>query len=182
MIVEFVQINSLDEIDFDTLFNESYSRMENTFLWHHSLATYELRKKFYYDQLQSAINGTWPIKNDTDTFIMIITKVDGAVVEFTAGFRDLDGYISLRWHLTSAAGTTANRNWRYSKEALQARKDFVASIGVVGFKEFTWVGSLHYRTLRMRANTGNFTLEEYLLPADKSPTGHQLVEFTIRFN
>ncbi len=178
MIVEFIEIDSLDEIDFDYLFTESYSRMENTFLWSPHCTTFEQRKEFYHNQLISAANGTWPLKNDTDTFMLIVTKVDGVIVEFTAGFRDVDNYVSLRWHLT-APDTGGKRNWRYSREALQARKDFVAASGVVGFKEFTWVGSLHYRTLRMRAATGNFILEER--PIGKASKSHDLVEFTIRF-
>lgn len=178
MIVEFVEIGSLAEIDFDYMFTESYSRMENTFLWPPMCVTYEQRKQFYYDQLLAADNGTWPLKNETDTFILIVTKVDGEIVEFTAGFRDENDVVSLRWHLT-APGADGKRNWRYSQEALQARKDFVAQAGIKAFKEFTWKGSLHYRMLRMRAQTGNFILEE--APNTNSHPNHELVEFTIRF-
>lgn len=178
MIIEFVELNSLDEIDFDYLFTESYSRMENTFLWAPGCDTFEQRKQFYHNQLLSAANGTWPLKNENDTFILIVTKVDGVIVEFTAGFRDVDDVVSLRWHLT-APGADGKRNWRYSQEALQARKDFVVAAGISAFKEFTWKGSLHYRTLRMRAQTGNFILEE--LPSPNRYPGRELVEFIIRF-
>lgn len=178
MIVEFIDIESLDEIDFDYMFTESYTRMVDTFLWPQNCDTFEKRKQYYYNQLLSADNGTWPVKNDNDTFILIATKVDGMIVEFTAGFRDENDIVSLRWHLT-APGADGKRNWRYSQEALQARKDFVAASGIAAFKEFTWKGSLHYRTLRMRAQTGNFTLEE--VPNPNKYPGRELVEFIIRF-
>lgn len=178
MNIEFVQIDSLDDIDFDYLFSESYVRMENTFLWAPGINTYEQRKQFYFNQLQSGIDGTWPLKNDTDTFVMIVTKVDNEVVEFAAGFMDEDRYLSLRWHLT-APGSTGNRNWRYSAEANQARRALVSQLNAAGFKEFTWKGSLHYRMLRMRAQTGNFTLEE--VPSEATHPTHDLVTFIIRY-
>lgn len=182
MIVEYEQINSISAFDFDGMFLESYSRMENTFLWGPQLTTYEQRKNYYLSQLISAINGTWPLKNDTDTFIMLITKVDDVPAEFSAGFLDADGYLHLRWHLT-VPGPTGNRNWRYGPEAHEARKRLVTAINAVGFKEFTWVGSLHYRTLKMRAQTGKFNIVETPIIRDNDPhPDKQLVELTMTLN
>lgn len=179
MIVEFVRINSLDEIDFDYMFSESYSRMENTFLWPSPCVTYEQRKQHYYDLLIRGMNGTWrPAAEVGDKFIMIVTKVDGVIVEFAAGTKNIEGIVSLRWHLTTP-GTDGKRNWRYSQEAYEARKAFIAQENITAFKEFTWKGSLHYRMLRMRAQTGNYILEERPNPHKHST--HELVEFIIRF-
>jgi hypothetical protein len=181
MIVQFEQIQSIDEIDFDHLFEQSYSRMENTFLWSPVLNTYETRKQFYRYQLQTAIEDKWPLKNEGEPFVMIVTRVDGDIVEFTAGFKEDTGYISLHWHLTSPTLNEGNRNWRYTPESHEARVAFLNSIGVVGTKEYTWIGSLHYRTLKTRLATGRFTMRERVMHERGTPPGgRQLVELTIR--
>jgi len=182
MIVDIQQITSLSEFDFDNFFLSSFERMEKNFLWPASIITYEQKKHVYNNQLLTAIDGTWPLKNDTDTFIMFITSIDGQAVEFAAGYLDAAGYLSLRWNLTTD-GPSGNRNWRYTPEALQARKQFITDIGAIGVKEFTWVGSLLYRIHKVRSQTGNYTLEETPIVRDPDPfPGQQLVEFTIRFN
>lgn len=181
MTIEFVEINSLDEIDYDYLFAESYSRMENTYLWPHAYSTLEQRKEYYYTRLVDASNGIWDTKNEDDTFVMVVTKLDGAIVEFIAGFKDADGFLTFDWHLT-APDENGKRNWIYTPEAIQARKDFVVANGIAGFKETTWVGSLQYKTVKMRAETGNFLLEEKI--THKLNIGTRIVdivEFTITF-
>ena len=181
MIVQFEQIQSIEEIDYDYLFDQSYTRMDNTFLWAPVLNTYETRKAFYRKQIQSAIDGTWPLKNEGEPFVMIVTRVDGEIVEFTAGFKQDSGYLSLHWHLTSPTSSEGNRNWRYTPEAHEARKSFLTGLGVVGTTEYTWIGSLHYRTLKTRLATGRFTMEERIMhERGNPPGGRQLVELKIR--
>lgn len=181
MIVELQQIYSLDEIDFDTLFSDSFTRIEQNFLWPAQNLTYEFKRDYYRRQLESGISGTWPLKNDSDRFIMIITKVDGIIAEFAAGFLSADRYLSLRWNLTSAA--TGNRNWRYTPEAQVARKQFMTLIGAIGVKEYTWVGSLLYKLHKQRSQLGGYTLVETPIIRDPDPhPNHKLVELTITFN
>lgn len=179
MNVELQLIDSLDNIDFDYLFSESFSRLELNYMWPAGVTTYDQKKDYFRNRLELAIIGDWHDKNDDDTFLMMITKVDGTVVEFSAGYLGADGSLSLHWNLTAPI-PGGNRNWRYSLEARQARQDFAIAIGATSFKEHTYVGSLLYRTLKSRASTGNYTLEEYI---PKQPAaGKQMVTFTIRFN
>ena len=175
-------ITSLAEIDFDTLFADSVDRMDMNFIWPEPIKNnFEAKKRLYYNQLQSMINGTWPLKNDSDVFYMIVTKVDGIVGEFSAGFLDSEGFLCLRFNLTSSS--VGNRNWRYTPEAHVVRKQLLESIGAVGVREYTWVGSLLYRLHKMRVARGNYTIEETPIVHENNPhPNHQLVMFTIRLN
>lgn len=180
MNIELELIESLDAIDFDYMFSESFSRLELNFIWPVNVTTYEQKKEYFLNRLQSAIDGDWKLKNDDDTFLMMITKADGVIVEFSAGYLEADGGLSLHWNLTAPV-PGGNRNWRYSPEAQQARKDFAVSIGATSFKEHTYVGSLLYRTLKSRATAGNYTIEEEI-PPQPSFFPQKLVVLTIRFN
>jgi hypothetical protein len=181
MIVQIEPIQSIEEIDYDYLFDQSYSRMENTFLWAPMFTTYETRKAFYRKQLQSAIDGTWHLKKDDDEFIMFVARVDGEIVEFSAGYLETTGYISLHWHLTAPTSAEGNRNWRYTQEAHAARIACLTALGAVGTKEYTWIGSLLYTTLKSRLSTGRYTMEERIMTDRGTPPGgQQLVELKIR--
>lgn len=182
MIVELYQINSLSEIDFDSLFADSIERMDKNFLWPEVIKNnFELKKKVYRDQLITAINGKWQLKNETDTFIMIATKVNGVIVEFAAGYKEAEGYLALRWNLISSAG--GDGSWRYTPEAHAARIQFMSDNGIIGIKEYTFVGSLLYLMRKQRLSTGNYTLEENPIIRDPDPyPGYQFVELITRFN
>jgi hypothetical protein len=182
MNVQIQLINSLDSIDFAALFLASYTRIDKNFLWPATISTYEQKEQYYYNQLQSAVNGTWPLKEATDTFIMIVTKVDDVVAEFAAGYLGIDGYVALRWNLTADLGPDGSRNWRYTPEADTARRQFTQQIGAIGYREFTWVGSLLYKTIKARLQSGRFELDE--IPFDSSKVydpNRQPVELRTRF-
>lgn len=183
MNVQIQLIDSLDDLDFDALFAASYTRIEKNFIWDPRINEYEARKNYYAGQLQQAIEGTWPHKNDTDTFIMFTTTVDGVLVDFSAGYLQTDGIVSLRWNLASE-GINGNHNWRFSPEARVERKRFSDEIGAAGFKHYTWVGSLIYRMLKLREQAGHVTLEESPTVFDGSNPhpNHQLVSVIVRFN
>ncbi len=182
MIVQIRVIDSLDDIDFDALFAASYARMEMNFLWHETLSTFESRKSFYKSQLEKAVNGTWPLKGENDILIMFTTTVDGVLVDFTAGYLQPDGIMSLRWNLASD-GINGNHNWRFSPEARDERKRFAQEQGIDGFKHYTWVGSLIYRMLKLREKAGYVTLEEQpnIIPGINPYPNHQLVTVIVRF-
>ena len=182
MIIEMLPITSLAEIDFDSLFADSIDRMDMNFIWPEvAKNNFEVKKKIYRDQLQSMINGKWPLKNEDDIFYMIVTKVDGVVGEFSAGFLDSEGFLCLRFNLTSSS--VGNRNWRYTPEAHAARKQFLQNIGALGVREYTWVGSLLYRFHMLRVTKGNYTIEETPIIRENDPhPEHQQVMLTIRLN
>lgn len=178
MIIVLRQINSLNEIDYDYLFSESFSRIEMDYLWPPNLTTYEQKRDFYRSQIEAAINGTHTLQKEDNTFVMIATTVDGNTTEFSAGYLEADGSLSLTWNLTAPV-PGGNRNWRYSPEAQRARKDFIRSLGVTAIIEYTWTGSLLYKMLKSRASLGGYTIEEQL--GHEYPSGKRLVAFTIRF-
>lgn len=178
MIVQTQLIDSIDDIDFDALFAASYSRIEMNFIWHPAVNTFEQRKEFYRRQLQMAIDGNWALKNETDTFIMFTTTVDGQLVDFSAGYLEADGIVSLRWNLASD-GINGNHNWRFSLEARDERKRFTAEIGATGYRHYTWTGSLIYRMLKLREQAGYVTLEEE--PFDiPSAASRQMMKIIVR--
>lgn len=179
MIVETYLIDSLNDVDLDALFTASFTRMEKNFIWPPGL-TYDQKKATYLYQLDSAVNGTWALKNDTDTFLMFVTKVDGVLVDFSAGYLEQDGIVSLRWNLASE-GFEGSHNWRFTPEARDERKRFTTEIGATGYRHYTWVGSLIYRMLKLREQTGHVTLEEepFTLPGNH---GYQMVKVVVRLN
>lgn len=183
MIVQMQTVDTIDNIDLDALFLSSYERMDKNFIWHHTLSDYESRKNFYLGQIQSAIDGEWNLKNDTDELIMFTTTVDGVLVDFAAGFMEANGIVSLRWNLASD-GSVISNNWRFSPEARIERKRFSTEIGATGFKHYTWVGSLIYKMLKQRELAGHVTLEEEPLtfPGVNPYPQHKLVTIIVRFN
>lgn len=179
MNIELRAINSLTETDYDRLFSESFTRIEMDYIWPPNVTTYEQKRDFYRGSMEAAINGTRPLKNPDDTFVMQVTSVDGVDVDLSAGYIEGDGSLSLEWNLTAPV-PGGNRNWRYSPEARQARKAFVESIGVTSIKEYTWKDSLLYKMLYSRMDVGGYTIEEH--HQHTYPSGKQLVMLIIRFN
>ena len=182
MIVQMQTVDSIDGIDLDTLFAESVARMDMNYIWAPGINDPAAKKNHYLGQIQSAIDGTWPLKGDTDTLFMFTTTVDGILADFAAGYKQADGIVSLRWNLASDNPALSN-NWRFSPEARDERKRFSAEHGIDGFKHYTWVGSLIYRMLKTREQAGYVTLEEAPLVIDgQNPfPNYQMVTIIVRF-
>lgn len=177
--VVYEEITSLADIDFDLLFQQSFDRLDANFLWPSPLVTYDQKKEYYYNQLTSAINGTWELKSPTEVFKMYRTIVDGQIAEFVAGYVDNGDTYGGRWYLT-APTPDGSRNWMYTPEAQAARKVFFTDNGLVNIKYYTFVNSDLYRLVKMRATNGGITLlDEYPTVAGDNP--HNLVTLVIQF-
>jgi hypothetical protein len=63
MAIVYQRLQSLSEIDLDTMFFNSLTALDTNFfeIVPNDLP-FEYKKKYYIDQLQSAIAGTWPIR------------------------------------------------------------------------------------------------------------------------
>lgn len=159
MIISYEKIASLNEVNFDYLFIESFSRLDTNFLWYKPDLTFSDKKEFYLNQLQSAIEGKFPLEKDGDRFFMYKTLLDGEEKELSAGFIGIDGSYRGHWNL-SASDTLGSRNWMYTKEARDARKILFNSNGAYSYTIFTFIGSDLYKFIKYRRNAGNFNIIE----------------------
>jgi hypothetical protein len=170
MAIVYQRLQSLSEIDLDTMFFNSLDLLDANFF---SLLPQDIsfddKKSHYLVQLQSAIDNTWPLKNDTDTFMMFKGVVDGIDGEFAAGYVDAEGAFTGRWYLTSP-DSTGSRNWFWQEEAKTIRHAMYAENGVTKIKMPTFLNSQLYTFMKNRVNSGLITqLEEYPTVADPNP-------------
>lgn len=136
-------------------------------MWARPDMTHEEKKQFYLAQLQTGVDGTWPLKDEGDTFFMYQATIGGNVVEFTAGYITPDGNFKGRWYLT-APDANGSRNWMYTPAARQSRTEMYIAAGISKYTIHTIVNSDIYRLMKLRQQTGNFTiLDEYPTYPDK---------------
>lgn len=155
-MIEYVKITSLAEVNFDYLFTQSLSSLNNNFLWSNPAWTDAEKKDFYTNQILQAIEGTWHLKGPQDTFFMYKTVVDGEDKELSAGFVEGTLYKG-RWNL-STPDINGSKNWIYTAENRTARKAFYTSNGLTSYVMYTLVGSELYNFIKYRASAGNFTI------------------------
>jgi hypothetical protein len=155
MALEFKRIYSIEEVDFDNLFLESYEGgFDDNFAWpEQAIAfSYEQKKSIYKTQLQQAIEGIFAMKKEGEEFLMFKVILDGKDVMFKAGYIEND-HISHRghWYLT-ATDNTGSRKWLYTEEFDRLQREFHAQYGITQHKVLTYVGSPLYKMLYSRTN------------------------------
>lgn len=155
--ISYQKITSLGEVDFDTLFLASFDLFDRSFPLPTSF-TYEQKKQLYLDQLQSAFDGSWSVKNTDDTFLIYKGLVDGSECALTGGYVQSDGAFRVHWMLTAPSGN--NRNWLYSSEHRAALKAIFAQESVVYYMACTFVGSDIYNIIQSRKAAKFFTVAE----------------------
>lgn len=166
------EIKSWDDLDFDSIFDQSITRLDlNFFRIAKHVETYEDKKQFYKDQIQSAFDGTWSVKQEGETLFFYKGIYDGVVMEFCGGYIENDG-ITFRghWYLTSP-DNIGSRNLIHTSEAAEARRTFYQQHGLSQYKIPTYVGSSLHQWMNMRINSGAITLisqSEYPLSTDKT--------------
>ncbi len=156
-MIEYVKITSLEEVNFDYLFNQSLQNLDNNFIWGPGIVTDMDKLNAYKTQIISAMNNEWAVgRNSTDVFFMYKTVVDGQDLELSAGF--IEGTIFKgRWNLSSV-DSTGSKNWIYTTDNREARKAFYNNNGLTSYAMYTFVGSELYNFIRYRASAGNFTI------------------------
>lgn len=153
MSVEILVVNSLDEIDFDALFDGSYPQIDDSFIWP-DLTTLEEKKQYYRNQLESAINGTWPLTNKSERLFMFKGIYNGVVMEFVAGYIEEDNETFRgHWCLTQS-DDSGSKNKIHIAPAQQARTAFYHSNGIYYYKTPTFKNSMFYRWIKYRNNSG----------------------------
>lgn len=163
MSIEILIVNSLDEIDFDTLFHGSYPQIDDSFIWP-GLTTLEEKKLYYRGQLESAIAGTWPLTNQNERLFMFKGIYNGVLMEFVAGYVEEDNEtLRVHWCLTQP-DDSGSKNEIYIKPTRQARTAFYNSNGIYYYKTPTFKDSMFYRWVKYRHNSGmdsEYIVEQY---------------------
>ena len=171
MSIVFEQVNGWDDFDFDDIFDKSSSRLDLNFFSVANQVSDVDKKQFYKDQIQSAFDGTWSVKQEGETLLFYKGTYDGVVMEFCGGYIENDG-ITFRghWYLTAPDGA-GSRNPIHTEEAAEARRTFYQQHGVTQYKIPTYVGSSLHQWMNMRINSGAITLisqSEYPLSTNKT--------------
>lgn len=149
------EIKSWDDLDFDSIFDQSTSRLDqNFFSIANHVKTYEDKKKFYKDQIQSAFDGLWSLKQEGETLFLYKGIYDGIVMEFCGGYIENDG-ITFRghWYLT-APDSAGSRNLIHTSEAADSRRAFYQQHGLSQYKVLTYIGSSMEQWMNIRINSG----------------------------
>lgn len=154
MLLQFEQVTSLNQIDFDTLYANSSAAFDRNFPWNLAFPlqtpTIEEKKNFYLNQLQQAINSNSSLQHENEELLMFKVLLDGKVVMFKGGFVEAD-QITHRghWFLTDT-DDTGSRNWMYSAEFDEAQRNFYAQFGITHHKVLTYEGADLYRMMKSR--------------------------------
>lgn len=156
MNIQFQTITSLDEVDFDDLYESSLPDINNNFLWAPHLETDEQRKEFYRNQLSLAIAGESPLANGNE-FLMYKVQIDGVDHLMAAGYieenpRCFKGH----WYLTKKHNNS--RSWIFAAETTPIRTAFFAQHNLETYKAPTHTDSALY--LAFKRNIGDNIIEE----------------------
>lgn len=147
MTFQFQKINTLAEVDFDGLFIESFPDFDINFLWQPEITTIELKKDFYKNQLEAAINGISPLIAPNESFMMYKVSQDNVDILLCAGFIEEDG-ISFRGHWYLSRPINGSRSWIHSSDMIANRKAFFTNAGVTSLVFPTHNSSLMYKTVK----------------------------------
>lgn len=158
MAYQFEQIASLDQVDFDGLFAASFPDIDNNFLWMDELATDELKKDFYLNQLRTALDGNSSLSREPESerFLMYKITNDGVDYLLAAGFVEPGGCFRGHWYLTRP--NSGSRSWIYDADTAAARVAFFESVGVYSYKALTHASAALYTSLRNNAARNNLQI------------------------
>ena len=164
MNIVYTVINDLSEIDFDDLYERSKDAIDAN--WPASSTLTEAERKANMRALiESGINNEWPglnLHGPNDSYIMIraFDTESGKDMGFVSGFILEDGTLDGRHSLT-APDENGSRNYIYSEENVTAKNNLNIQIGITKhlYRNIP-ANSIFHRTLRMRANAGNYEILE----------------------
>lgn len=144
MNILFQQINTLQEVDVQGLFQDSFPEIDLNFFSHANVTTYEEKSALYFGQLLDAINGQSYLQEPGNRFIMFKGSYEGVDCVFSAGFIDLDinNDYSYRGHWYLSRPINGSRAWIREADTNELRNAFFRSIGVSSYKLRGREGSL----------------------------------------
>lgn len=154
MNILFQQITSLEEVDLQGLFNDSFPDIDINFFNHTEVSTIEEKSAFYFNQLLDAMNGQSYLQNPGDRFIMFKGSYEGIDCVFNAGFIDLDVNFnySYRGHWYLSRPINGSRSWIRDTDTTELRNQFFSSIGVSSYKARGKSDSLMLSSIRRNPN------------------------------
>jgi hypothetical protein len=154
MTVTFEKINTLSDVDFESLCDASFPDIDiNFFNKVPKEMTDDQKKQYYFDQCNSAVSGLSPLQKEGESFFGFKIVVDGVDRVLNAGFLEADG-TTYRGHWYLASPINGSRSFIYSAETATVRQAFFQSEGITYYKAPTFTGSLMYQALQ-RNNTSN---------------------------
>lgn len=159
-----IPINSLSELDFDDLYKRSKDAIDVS--WP-AVSQYgdEERKAIMIALIESGLNNEWPGLNPhgpNDTYVAS-KSVDldtGKVMGLVAGFI-LEGGIFDGRHALSAADESGSRNYLYSEQFRQMRRERQTSLGITKtlYRNIP-ADSVWHKSIRNRQYAGHYTILE----------------------
>ena len=154
MTIQFQQVLSLSEFNFDVLFDASFPGFDKNFPWNLTFngitPTHQQKKDFYLSQLNLGISDNLPLKKENEQLLMFKVTLDGKEVMFKGGYTENDGITHRgHWFLTDT-DVAGSRKWMYTEEFDTAQRDFYAQFGITHYKVLTYEGSDLHRILRSR--------------------------------
>ena len=157
MAVVHEQITSFaDFTEFDTVFAAAESRLDlNFFSQVPNELSFDEKKAYYRSQIDSAFDGSWPLKEPNEEVFLYKGIYDGIIMEFCGGFIEEDG-ITFRghWYLSAPDGN-GSRNAIHTAEAAVSRRAFYQAHGLSRYKVLTFKNSSMYQWMKIRINDGS---------------------------
>lgn len=162
MSLTYTVITSLDEIDFDDLYERSRDVVELNWPADSPIQGDDI-KTHMLNMINSGINNEWPGLNahsPSDRYIMFksVETETGLVVGLVCGYITEDGTLDGR-HSFSTPDSSGSRNFIYTRETAEGRDQFYRDLGVTKIKYNNIPADSNlYRLLRLRSNSGYFTI------------------------
>lgn len=132
--VVFQTISSLDEIDYDRVYNDSAAAVDAYYRFPEDVVTLEQRRDFTRDRLLSGIDGTWPLQVEGETFFMYKIIIDGWDHSLHAGFIEADGCTFRHTWMFASQISSEIRAITYSTDFYDAKAAFFQENGITHFK------------------------------------------------
>jgi hypothetical protein len=149
MNISHVIINSLDEVDFDGIYDGSLDSVEKNWPSDSPLQGEQI-KTHIRNMIQSALDNEWPglnVHSQSDTHILF--------KHITA-----DGVLEGR-HSFSRAESNGSRNYLYLPATVESRNQFYRDIGITKIKYNNLPEASHlYKFLKYKAGSGNYDIVE----------------------
>lgn len=162
MTITYSLINSLDDIDYDDLYERSKDVVELNWPADSPLQGNDI-KNHIANMINSGLANEWPGLNPHsphDRFVLFKSEEaeTGLVVGLIAAYITPEGILDGR-HSFSTPDSTGSRNFLYTAETVQNRDQFYRDLGVTQIKYNNIpADSSLYRLLKLRANAGYFTI------------------------
>lgn len=162
MSITYTLINSLDDIDYDDLYERSKDVVELNWPAASPIQGNDI-KVHIGNMITSGMNNEWPGLNlhvPTDTPVLFKSEESdtGLLVGLVFGYITEDGTLDGR-HSFSTHDSSGSRSFIYAAETIQNREQFYRDIGItkVKYNNIPDNSSL-YRVLKLRETAGYFTI------------------------